>query len=174
MWVFCKYGAVSITEVPQKFVIGYRDMQVRGRCRKQLEAILRHYAGSGHAALDCSSIVEMGHTDYPYRFYVTRPDAAMLVYRMAINVNYENFKKAVTALGEEAPPRYVNLLHRVWDTFWRWAEFHFGDEPAGALDTEPAAGGDDGLLDEDERALEERLWGDDPWLADRIQGGFYD
>ena len=132
MWVFCKHGAVSITE--RKYYQDGSDpqrsagMQVRGRCKLQLEAIKEAYVDSPSAVV----IYEWDTADYPYRFFISRGGVEEMCRRMAEDIDYINFKGSVEQdasagnIGNDlewlSGGSYTQLLMAVWSAFARWGE----------------------------------------------------
>lgn len=129
MWVFTRYGAVSIVRAPKSAdsvytANGLRCVQVRGRSKKHLDQILRRYCHVGKvSALSASAIQETPERDYPFRFYLSRQDAGLLAYRMAMDIKYENFKDAAkSSAGTGSVEKdYPGLLMRIWSAFFDWS-----------------------------------------------------
>lgn len=165
MWIFTKHGAASIVEAPPqadpKFTNhGERSIQVRGRSREHLESLLREYchAGRPFSSLNASKIQETPQRDYPYRFYMSRQDAGLMVYRAAMDVRYGNFKNAARDSGS-AGPAYCRLLSSIWSAFYSWAWRDAGGDGLGG----DGLGGDE----LDERYVDE--WWDEEGRA-RVRG----
>lgn len=113
MWLMTTQGFYS--------VVAHRTQAdlfiVRARVRKDLAALERQLPGVE------AEIYEDRSADYRWRVLVTREDWALAVSRLALEVDYANFKSAVR---DRQGARRANAYHRVWDVltglepkFWK-------------------------------------------------------
>jgi hypothetical protein len=99
MWLATKHGFYSIVQkAPDEF-------HVRGRIRKDLENLL-------HLVERDLEILEWPLADYRYRIIVQQSDLAQLMGKLAISLDYPNFKNRIA----EEPDQRVKLhaFHEVW------------------------------------------------------------
>lgn len=106
MWVFTTTGMVSAVQIA-----GTKDrLKVRARDYASLVPLAKHV----RPADDPQKVIQCGGgTDYPYRLIVNRETFAAWVYQQAMDVDYTNYKDAVTAKGNRGPAWHDPLM-RVW------------------------------------------------------------
>jgi hypothetical protein len=87
MWLISTEGFFSIVRKPEDVELGL--LTIRGRVRADLERLKTMYLPKA------SSISEDDRADYRYRFRAKASDIGEALARMAVNIDYENFKNAV-------------------------------------------------------------------------------
>lgn len=104
MWICSRYGFFSITESSQDKEV----MQIRARKHKHLMLLRRRCP-----ALQGKKIVSTVLTDYPYRIFVDRPAAVLVLMHLATDIDYSNFKDAAAeAMPEDED--YRSFLAETW------------------------------------------------------------
>jgi hypothetical protein len=119
MWLFSKYGVISVVQIPKRIDVpgsagGRRSLQIRSRERSTLESIREELCLPNR--LDCSHVVNTPVRDYPYRMYVDPLSLVAIVGRLALGVDYENFKGAMQDAGSDKAT--MNMLHDVWSSVY--------------------------------------------------------
>ena len=124
MWIFTKIGFFSgtLADFTSK---SYADMprpedwqttpyiMVRARVLDDLVRLVEFNTARGGSA---PAIFSLQHHDYPYRILMTRDEWGMLVALLVADIDYSNFKNAVTSNArtrEEGDARH-SLYLRVW------------------------------------------------------------
>jgi hypothetical protein len=107
MWIFSKHGFYSVTR--SRTVKGF--MQVRARCRGDLENLKREFALTGQ-------IIETPEADYRWRIMCRPTTWEMLALKLAQDVDYSNFKASVGDDQHDKP------LMRIWQAMH---EFQMAD-----------------------------------------------
>ncbi len=101
MWLFTPFGFFSIVRRE-----GDKVLTVRARARADLALLRKRYLPS------LSPTTATPRADYPFRATVARRSLAVALGRLAIDIDYPNFKDQVRdELGEERE----DLCHQVWD-----------------------------------------------------------
>ena len=101
MWLFTKTGFFSVVAKQSD-----PDMvKIRARVREDLEDLCEQYGL-------IVEIVDTPHRDYPYRVFLPREKYAHLVQRVAMDVDYTNFKSNVSR--DQGYPR-AKLYGQVWN-----------------------------------------------------------
>lgn len=119
MWVFTPDGLVSI--------VAHRDqpdaLLVRARARAHLVSFLRTLSSPQRSA-----IRRTPDADYPYRAVVKREAVAEALAKLALDLDYPNFKGEAYTRGAMAP----TVLHDVWEDARRL------EDPGARRDTAPS------------------------------------
>ena len=104
MWLFTSIGFFSVVAHPdaQDAVI------VRARARADLEALRDHVLGD-------LAILRTDQRDYRYRAVVARDEWAHAVQRLALEIDYPNFKAAVAV---RQGPRRAHRYGEVWSVMY--------------------------------------------------------
>lgn len=117
MWICTKYGFYSTVcarhgngEDGQPIDPG--RLMVRGRVRAHLEALKERYPD----LLGACEIQASTHTDYAYRFFVATADWSVIMSRLALDIDYGNFKSEVQRHQGRGGAPYVHALHEVWSS----------------------------------------------------------
>ena len=108
MWLATRYGFFSI--VCDHGPDGRPSdewMLVRARQRRHLTALRRFHPGLG-------KVQRTDTRDYPYRIVARRDVVLLVVARLAVDIDYGNFKDA-TRDNLPKDHDYVSFLHTVWD-----------------------------------------------------------
>jgi len=101
MWLITTQGAYSAVE--DKHDATGMTLVIRGRVHTDMKQLLE-FLPQG------TSIQTGGGTDYPYRVRCTREEWATAVARMALEVDYTNFKDAVKARqGKKRASAYMGI-----------------------------------------------------------------
>lgn len=100
MWIFCNSGFFSVVRKDPSDEM----LTVRARVRKDLERFVKE-------ANTFSPIKEHVGTDYPYRVQVYPEVFAFWLSNKGANINYGNFKSAVSRTSGRTR---VRVYHRVW------------------------------------------------------------
>lgn len=102
MWVFTPDGLVSI--------VAHRDepdsLLVRARARSHLVSFLRNLPTKQRG-----TIRRTPEADYPYRATMKRKAVADVLAKLALALDYPNFKSEAYSRGAMAP----TVLHDVWE-----------------------------------------------------------
>jgi hypothetical protein len=104
MWVFSRYGMVSVSAFKGKF-------NVRARDRKHLEALMERFT-----QMDAKILVTPKR-DYYFRIEVARDVWVKVVAEMAAEQTWGNFKNEV-AVTRPQDEDYLDALHEVWEVMW--------------------------------------------------------
>jgi hypothetical protein len=99
------YSAVESKKDPQV-------LEIRARVRADLNRLKADH-------IPDLRIIKGGGTDYQLRGFTTRPKWAKAVAAMAIDIDYTNFKDAVTARQGH---RRHDVYMRVWSALWGLVE----------------------------------------------------
>lgn len=126
MWIYLPGGLVMpasvdpADHVDDKYTLGVRDIQVRGRLPEHLEQFMADFMdpyGLGH-----SEVVLTPAHDYPCRFYCTKEDFAQAMVHAVMDIDYRRFKPS--SEDRKAPdgvsPRYKKAAqyHKVLLSVW--------------------------------------------------------
>lgn len=110
MWVFTQYGFFSA-------VVDKRDetkMVVRSRDRRHLVNLQKRFPRK----LQLIAIEEHAGTDYPFRMAMPPQDWAFIMFSVAHNVTYTNFKAEAERNVKSVGRPYVQALHDIWQVLW--------------------------------------------------------
>ena len=111
MWIFSKDGFVSV--VKDRYC-EEDEVVIRARKREDLEAVL------DMMETEAPGIITLPHADYRYRTIVKRRDFALAVARIAIEIDYPNFKSAACPPGSDM--KRTVAYHQCWDALRRLQE----------------------------------------------------
>lgn len=101
MWLFTKQGFFSIVK-PE--YLDNDSVMIRARCAKDLKRLRKIMPNMGETK-------QTPKADYPYRAFIKVEDFAVGLARVALDVDYGNFKnKVAETLGREREQQ----LHEVW------------------------------------------------------------
>lgn len=117
MWIFTKYGFLSVVNARKGFgELGQPSdperLMIRGRCRCHLERFQEHFP-----TLKDRQIETFPGSDYPFRIFVEKSVWAEVMKELAEELNYDNFKNAVAK--EPDSSQYEDCLHDVWQIMRR-------------------------------------------------------
>ena len=101
MWILTPSGFFSVVQKE-----GDALLSVRARVRTDLEELMQSYLPN------ILPIQEGGHTDYPYRIFVDHSTWAAALTRIARDIDYPNFKRAVKS--NQGPIR-----SKIYGNVWR-------------------------------------------------------
>ena len=87
MWLMTKAGFFSVVQKPTDRAGD--TLTIRGRVKQDLETIRREYLPSA------SPVREHSGTDYPFRIVAARVDFAAALTRIALDIDYSNFKNEI-------------------------------------------------------------------------------
>lgn len=108
MWLFTNIGFFSIVQKP-----GTDFLTVRARVKHDLESLSERYLPG------LSPIQSKGGTDYPWRATTSHADFAAAMGRIALDIDYGNFKNEIAARqGTARAGRYG----RVWEALYDMPE----------------------------------------------------
>jgi hypothetical protein len=93
MWIFTKKGFVSAVQHEDDS----RLMVVRARAERHLVALFPD-----------EHIIELAHTDYPYRVHITRQEFVEWATAQAEAIDYTDFKSSLT------DPKYKAVCSEIW------------------------------------------------------------
>jgi hypothetical protein len=130
MWLFTRYGFFSVCRAhklpARKYPVpdpkGY--FMVRARCYEHLESLCSAFTVLHHVPILTST-----KTDYPYRIVVHRDAWMDVAGKLALEVDYVNFKEEC----HKARPKdvaYHEALMRVW-ALLRWIDPSFKEQERG-------------------------------------------
>lgn len=134
MWLQTKFGFFSVVE-------HYEDVHtvlIRARSRKDLEnlcevadSVRRDYNNGEAVGIEAKAIQFTPNADYHYRIVCPRVSWMEVSLRLMTEIDYGNFKNAVS----ERDPERAHLYHNVWHTLYtiqeRRTEPSYGDGYAG-------------------------------------------
>ncbi len=100
MWLFTTVGFFSIVQKPDD-----KFLSVRARVAEDLDRLREEYMP------ELSEIVEWPGADYRYRAFISHEDFARGLAKLAMDIDYPNFKAAV---GRRQGPDRELLYSRVW------------------------------------------------------------
>ena len=100
MWLFTNFGFYSVVQKS-----GEDCLTVRSRVREDLDRLRDNALPSLGETLD-----RVG-TDYPFRAQVSHEDFGEALKKIALNLDYSNFKNAV---NHELGARRADVRHNVW------------------------------------------------------------
>lgn len=99
MWLATQYGFYSIVKK------GPEAFHVRARVRKDLENLLE--------LLGCGIEIQTWEgADYRYRIIVDQRTFSQLMARIALSIDYPNFKDQIAQLPDQQPK--LDAFHRIW------------------------------------------------------------
>lgn len=140
MWLFRPELFLSAVAAPD----GRRDrdggptnLVVRARCRRHLVVFRHRWCWSTKtdeypSGYSCSEITDKGGTDYPFRVTMTRRAWAWTCFRMAMAIDYRNFKSAAAKVD----PALEHACHEVWSVMRAFqTREERGDRKPGSYDT---------------------------------------
>ena len=117
MWLQTKYGFYSVVEHNDDV----HTVLIRARAREDLEnlcdladAVRRDYSKGEVVGIDHSAIQFTPNADYAYRIICPRQSWMEVSLRLMTEIDYGNFKNAVSARD----PERSNLYHRVWGVLY--------------------------------------------------------
>lgn len=105
MWLLTTFGFFSIVEKPQDRAAGM--LTVRARVRGDLESLRAKYLPS------LGEIQATPDADYAFRARVAKTELAAAMGRIALDINYANFKSVV---AEHMGYAREQIYHEVWET----------------------------------------------------------
>lgn len=134
MWLQTKFGFYSVVE-------HYEDVHtvlIRARSRKDLEnlcevadSVRRDYNNGEAVGIDEKAIQFTPNADYHYRIVCPRVSWMEVSLRLMTEIDYGNFKNAVSERDSER----AYLYHRVWHTLYTIQDgredYSYGDGSAG-------------------------------------------
>ena len=103
MWMITTFGFFSIVEKPGDRAAGL--LTIRARVREDLENL------RGEALPALGEILEHAGTDYPYRAQAPKADVAAAFVKLALSIDYSNFKSAV---AKRQGAKREAIYHEVW------------------------------------------------------------
>jgi 8-oxo-dGTP pyrophosphatase MutT (NUDIX family) len=125
MWLITKFGFFSIVEKPEDKAEG--TLTVRSRVLADLEALRECYLPS------MGEISAFSGTDYQYRAQVTREALGVAMLKMAMDIDYSNFKNEVY---KKQGSKRSGLYGKVWGVLHQLKAFKVnkdGSQTAGTL-----------------------------------------
>lgn len=111
MWILTNFGFFSVVQKPGDKAAGL--ITVRSRVRADLENLRAQYLP------DMGIIEEDAGTDYRYRARVPHQSFAQAAKKIALDVDYPNFKDSVAA---QQGHKRAHIYHQVWDTLYNLEE----------------------------------------------------
>jgi len=115
MWLFTKVGFFSISEPREE----PGRIQVRARVEGDLESLRNKYLP------ELTETVRLQGRDYPYRGYCSKPELSKAVAKIAMDIDYSNFKNEVEKT--QGRPR-EEVYAQVWRVMYN-AERTLEDTP---------------------------------------------
>ena len=104
MWILTPFGFFSVVQKK-----GDSLLSIRARVYNDLQRLQDKYLNGNHP------IKKGGHTDYPYRIFVSHRDWGKALTQMAEDIDYANFKRQVKA---EQGAKRSQLYGQVWGTLY--------------------------------------------------------
>ena len=105
MWIISTVGFFSVVQKQ-----GQAGLTIRSRVLADLERLREQYLPT------LGKIIDFGGTDYPFRAVASRAAVAAAVGKIAKDVRYDNFKKAI---AEAQGPDRHNVYGEVWRVLLR-------------------------------------------------------
>lgn len=144
MWVFTTCGFYSVVKKSHSTA---DELEVRGRCRKDLEVLKRKTGAK-------SKILANAGTDYPFRVRINREIWARFLADSATEIDYPNFKDEVLSNKNDslrARRHRHDVYHDVWKVLlslsetsrkkkryiWRDLEDHVEDDQHPSVNADP-------------------------------------
>jgi hypothetical protein len=123
MWLFTKHGFFSVVcarhgDGTQGQPIDTARLMVRARVRGHLEALKERCPDH----LGLSEISTFAGTDYAFRMFVDTQVWSRVLSELALETDYDNFKRQVTRHQGAAGVPYEQALHDVWAVMYRLQE----------------------------------------------------
>jgi hypothetical protein len=120
MWVFTKYGFVSVACARKEDgTIDEDTVMVRARSRQHLVNLKKRFPDTelGKAKIRASAA-----TDYEYRAVVPKDVWASILSELAMEQTWSNFKNEADrfAIQKTMPHGYVDALHEIWSVMRRF------------------------------------------------------
>lgn len=115
MWVFTKYGFVSIACASKpNGGIDESTVMVRARLRQHLENLKARFPDT---ELGKAKILESAGTDYKYRLVVPKEVWVSVLSELAMEQTWSNFKNEAARFAriKKISDGFVNALHKVWE-----------------------------------------------------------
>jgi hypothetical protein len=105
MWLFTNIGFFSAVQKP-----GTDFLTVRARVKQDLDNLRQNYLPQ------LSATQAKGGTDYPWRATVSHVDFAAALGKIAMDIDYSNFKNEVSARqGKARASRYGKVWQALYD-----------------------------------------------------------
>lgn len=120
MWLITNFGFFSIVSKPDD--AEGQTVTIRARVKDDLVALRQKYIPN------LGPILEHAGSDYRYRAKASRPDLAIALLHIALDIDYSNFKNSV---AEHQGMARSNLYHQVWNVLYQLQE----NEPEAAPET---------------------------------------
>ncbi len=113
MWIFTKYGFYSIVCAKRDGEGGPSKIMIRARMRRHLENLADRFP-----ALKDAEIKTTTDTDYRYRLFLKKETWAGVLFELAQEQDYSNFKDEAARNRDAVGSRYVDALHEVWSVMY--------------------------------------------------------
>jgi hypothetical protein len=117
MWLFTKYGFFSIVnaDTPDGLATDVNTVMIRARVSQHLKNLQDRFSNTV-LALAGVDIIDSGGTDYRYRIILSKKDWAIILYELAMEQVWGNFKDEVArhAPYEHLHSGYIAAIHDVW------------------------------------------------------------
>jgi len=107
MWIFSRVGFFSVVQKE-----GDTFLTIRARVKRDIENLRDQYLPS------LGAIHESAGTDYQFRATASHDDFAGALQKMALDINYSNFKDSVAS--EQGYER-TRVYGAVWSALWKLA-----------------------------------------------------
>lgn len=112
MWIFTRYGFYSIAcASKQDGSLDPDTVMVRARSKDHLRNLQERLP-----SLAGAEILVTPDGDYRYRILVAKRVWAALLFDLAAEQEWSNFKNEVGSYQGEEGEEYVHILHRIWAT----------------------------------------------------------
>jgi hypothetical protein len=105
MWLITNFGFFSVVQKS-----GEDRLTVRSRARHDLERLRDKYLPQ------LGEIMEGEGTDYQFRARVSREEFAEALKKIALDIDYSNFKSSV---AREQGHGRAHIYHDLWASLWR-------------------------------------------------------
>lgn len=110
MWMTTPHGFYSAVENP----LNPTQVVVRARAEADLVSLGAHYCP------EADPIISTPTRDYAYRVFISKDAWATAVARMALNIDYGNFKDEVARLDKERATVYAGVWAKLLDIQYPW------------------------------------------------------
>ena len=124
MWIFTKQGYFSIAcGRDYDDMLDPKTKMLRCRCSQQLEALKADYPDILHG----KKVQFTYETDYSYRIILRQEELNLLLFEIADNIDYSNFKQEALCTNP-GDFQFIKLLHQVWE-WWYLLKGGFVQKP---------------------------------------------
>lgn len=108
MWLITNFGFFSVVQKT-----GEEKLTLRARALADLENLKARYL------TELGEIIRGGGTDYQYRVKVSREEFGEAAKKIAMDIDYSNFKNSV---AKKQGHKRAGIYHDLWSLLWHISE----------------------------------------------------